>query len=179
MKKMLVVFLIIFAAGCAKKYVKAPEEAVKPEEDVRVEEVEKMEEVEEVKPLISPREAEEIESSEIRDTLFEFQDALFDYDKYDIRPDAREALDSVASWLSSHKEINILIEGHCDERGTNEYNLALGERRAKAARDYLISSGVAHVRMNIVTYGEERQVCTDQTEECWQKNRRAHFVVMK
>jgi peptidoglycan-associated lipoprotein len=123
MKKMLVVFLIIFAAGCAKKYVKAPEEAVKPEEDVRVEEVEKMEEVEEVKPLISPREAEEIESSEIRDTLFEFQDALFDYDKYDIRPDAREALDSVASWLSSHKEINILIEGHCDERGTNEYNL--------------------------------------------------------
>ena len=111
--------------------------------------------------------------------LFKFKDALFDYDKYDIRPDAREVLDSVASWLNSHRDIKALVEGHCDERGTNEYNLALGERRAKAARDYLISRGVSHKRMSIITYGEEKPACTEQNEECWQKNRRAHFIVTK
>jgi peptidoglycan-associated lipoprotein len=174
MKKILVVFLMIFAVGCAKKYVKAPEEQqpVAPEEEVM-----KGAEEEIVEARMIPKEAEDIDSAALGDTLFEFQDALFDYDKYDIRPDTREVLDSVASWLSSHRDVSVLIEGHCDERGTNEYNLALGERRAKAARDYLLSKGVTHVRMNIITYGEERQVCTGQNESCWQRNRRAHFIV--
>jgi peptidoglycan-associated lipoprotein len=75
--------------------------------------------------------------------------------------------------------MSITIEGHCDERGTNEYNLALGEKRAKAARDYLSLLGVSLSRISIMTYGEERQACTQSSEDCWQKNRRAHFVLIK
>lgn len=177
MKKILVVLLMIFAVGCAKKYVKAPEEQqpVAPEEEM----MKGAEEEEIIEARVIPKEAEDIDSADVGESFFEFQDALFDYDKYDIRPDTREVLDSVASWLNGHKDINILIEGHCDERGTNEYNLALGERRAKAARDYLLSKGINHIRMNIITYGEERPVCTEKNEECWQSNRRAHFFVVK
>ena len=71
----------------------------------------------------------------------------------------------------------MLIEGHCDERGTNEYNLALGERRAKSTMNYLVSQGIQASRITIISYGEERPVCTEKTEECWAKNRRAHFLV--
>ena len=108
---------------------------------------------------------------------FEFRDVLFDYDSYRIRQDARTALDSAAGWLKNNKNINVIIEGHCDERGTNEYNLALGEKRAKTVKDYLASSGIKPARVAIATYGEERPVCTMQNEICYQKNRRAHFVV--
>jgi peptidoglycan-associated lipoprotein len=166
MKKILVVILMIFAFGCAKKHVKQPEEPMAGEEEVVVEK-------------ISPEEAREIDSFVVEETLFEFKDALFDLDKYDIRPDARAVLDSVAAWLNNHKDINVLIEGHCDERGTNEYNLALGEERAKAARDYLISRGVASTRMNTITYGEEKPLCLHKDEACWQRNRRAHFIVTR
>ena len=78
-----------------------------------------------------------------------------------------------------NKNINVLIEGHCDERGTNEYNLALGEKRATAARDYLIARGVASTKIKTLSYGEEKPICTEQNEACYQKNRRAHFVVTK
>ena len=176
MKKILIIILMVFAMGCAKKYVKAPEEPVKPETGVQ----QPAEKVETVEEKISPREAEDVESSaRVQDALSRFKDALFDYDKYDIRPDAREALDAVASWLNSNKNVKVFIEGHCDDRGTNEYNLALGERRAKAARDYLITRSISHMRMSIITYGEEKPGCTEQNEVCWQKNRRAHFVVAK
>ncbi|MEF9437683.1 MAG: peptidoglycan-associated lipoprotein Pal [Candidatus Mariimomonas ferrooxydans] len=111
--------------------------------------------------------------------LFEFKDALFDYDRYTIRPDARTALDSVAGWLNSNRGTNILIEGNCDEMGTNEYNLALGEKRAKAARDYLISRGISSGRIRHISYGEEKPLCTEKNEACWQSNRRAHFVVTR
>ncbi|MBI5663471.1 MAG: peptidoglycan-associated lipoprotein Pal, partial [Nitrospirae bacterium] len=108
-----------------------------------------------------------------------FKDVLFDYDKYDIKPEARPALDAVAAYLGSNKGINIVVEGHCDDRGTNEYNLALGERRAKSAKNYLTSLGVSPDRMIIITFGEEKPVCTAQNEACWQQNRRAHFVIVK
>jgi peptidoglycan-associated lipoprotein len=109
--------------------------------------------------------------------VFGFRDVLFDYDSYRIRQDAKAALDSTAGWLKNNNNINVVIEGHCDERGTNEYNLALGEKRAKTVRDYLASSGITPTRMAISTYGEEKPVCTMQNEVCYQKNRRAHFVV--
>jgi peptidoglycan-associated lipoprotein len=173
MKKILAVVLVIFAMGCAKKYVQ-PQDLEKEMAEEKV-----MAEEEIIEAKITPEEAREVEISEVEETLFEFKDALFDFDKYDIRPDARMVLDSVAEWLNAQKDINVLIEGHCDERGTNEYNLALGERRAKAARDYLISRGVAHIRMSIITYGEERPACFVQNEGCWQNNRRAHFVVTR
>jgi len=108
-----------------------------------------------------------------------FKDINFDYDRYDIRPDAQPVLQEIASWLVKNPSAKILIEGHCDERGTSEYNLALGDRRAKAARDYLVALGVAPARIEMISYGEEKPLCTEQTEDCWAKNRRAHFVVIR
>jgi peptidoglycan-associated lipoprotein len=104
-------------------------------------------------------------------------DVFFDFDKYDIRPADAKTLDSNASWLKSNPNHLVLIEGHCDERGTNEYNLALGERRAKSTMNYLVSQGVQANRITIISYGEERPQCTEKTEACWAKNRRAHFLV--
>ena len=107
----------------------------------------------------------------------ELKDIHFDFDKYDIRPDAARTLDANAAWLKSNGTQLLLIEGHCDERGTNEYNLALGERRAKAAMNYLVSQGVQASHITIISYGEERPLCTEHTETCWAQNRRDHFLV--
>ena len=101
----------------------------------------------------------------------------FDFDKYDIRPGDAKILDANAQWLKSNADQLVLIEGHCDERGTNEYNLALGERRAKSTMNYLVSQGVQSSRITIISYGEERPLCTEHNEGCWAKNRRAHFLV--
>jgi peptidoglycan-associated lipoprotein len=105
------------------------------------------------------------------------KDIHFEFDKYDIRPEDSRTLDANASWLKSNAENLVLIEGHCDERGTNEYNLALGERRAKATMNYLVSQGIQANRITIISYGEERPVCNEKTDSCWAKNRRAHFLV--
>jgi peptidoglycan-associated lipoprotein len=104
-------------------------------------------------------------------------DVYFDFDKYDIRPGDAKVLDANADWLKKNPQNLVLIEGHCDERGTNEYNLALGERRAKSTMNYLVSQGVQASRITIISYGEERPVCTEKNEQCWSKNRRGHFLV--
>jgi len=101
----------------------------------------------------------------------------FDFNKYAIRPGDARILEANAEWLRKSAAMLVLIEGHCDERGTIEYNLALGERRARAARDYLISNGIAAERISIVSFGAERPVCTEATEGCWSKNRRAVFLL--
>ena len=100
-------------------------------------------------------------------------DILFDYDRYSIRQDARPALNAAGSYLKKKREVNIVIEGHGDERGTNEYNLALGEKRAKATKRYLRSLGISPARVSTVTYGEEKPLCTSSVESCWQRNRRS------
>jgi peptidoglycan-associated lipoprotein len=100
----------------------------------------------------------------------------FDFDKYNIRPDDAKALDGDAAWLKANADNLVLIEGHCDERGTNEYNLILGEKRAKAAMNYLVAQGVQAGRITIISYGKERPVCTEKTEACWAKNRRDNFL---
>jgi peptidoglycan-associated lipoprotein len=105
------------------------------------------------------------------------EDAYFDYDKYDIREDARSALTADARALNERRSLRVTIEGHCDERGSERYNLALGDRRANAAKSVLVSQGVAAERLDTVSYGEDQPFCTEHTEECWQKNRRAHFVL--
>jgi peptidoglycan-associated lipoprotein len=105
------------------------------------------------------------------------KEVFFDFDKYDIRSEDAKTLDANAAWLKSNADNLVLIEGHCDERGTNEYNLALGERRAKATMNYLVSQGIQANRITIISYGEERPVCTEKTEACWAKNRRANFLV--
>jgi len=101
----------------------------------------------------------------------------FDFDKSDIRPGDAKILDGNAAWLTANPKLLLLIEGHCDERGTAEYNLALGERRAKATQAYLVSRGVQAERITTVSYGEERPACTEHTEKCWATNRRAQFLV--
>ena len=113
--------------------------------------------------------------SEFRETA-NLKDVFFDFDKYDIRASDATVLDANAAWLKSNDNL-VLIEGHCDERGTNEYNLALGERRAKATMNYLVGQGVQANRITIISYGKERPTCTEHSEGCWAKNRRAHFLV--
>lgn len=105
------------------------------------------------------------------------KDAFYDYDKADLRDDARTALAADAEWLKRYRSVQFLIEGHCDERGTSEYNLALGDRRANAAKEYLVSLGVDASRVKTVSYGKERPFCSESSEGCWQQNRRAHFLV--
>lgn len=104
-------------------------------------------------------------------------DVFFDYDQYSLRGEARDRLAKNAEFMSEHPELIFTIEGHCDERGTNEYNLALGDRRASAAKDYLVSLGVDGERLRTVSYGEERPFCEQADESCYQLNRRAHFLV--
>lgn len=103
-------------------------------------------------------------------------DIHFDFDKSTIRPGDARILDASAAWLKENPKALVLIEGHCDERGTNEYNVALGERRARATQAYLVSRGIAAGRMSIISYGEERPVCTQHTEACWAQNRRSHSL---
>jgi peptidoglycan-associated lipoprotein len=102
----------------------------------------------------------------------------YDYDQATLRDDARATLAKNADWLKRpHNTSVILVEGHCDERGTERYNLALGERRARAAMEYLQSLGIPANRLKMVSYGKERPQCTEATEACWQSNRRAHLKI--
>jgi peptidoglycan-associated lipoprotein len=112
------------------------------------------------------------------DELFmrEVRDAYFDLDKADIRPDARAALSKTADFLKNYPRFKVAIEGHCDERGSTEYNLGLGDRRATAVKQYLVSLGVAADRISTVSYGKEKPFCMESNEACWQQNRRGHFV---
>jgi peptidoglycan-associated lipoprotein len=107
------------------------------------------------------------------------QDIFFDFDKSDIRPDSREKLDRAAGWMKAHPEAEFLLEGHCDERGTREYNLALGDRRANATKDYLVSLGVDPAKLKTISYGKERPFVEGHDESAWSKNRRTHFVQTK
>ena len=105
------------------------------------------------------------------------QDAFFDYDTYDIRSDAQAVLAHDASYLASHPDVKVVIGGYCDERGSNEYNLALGQNRADAAKNALVTAGVAATRIRVVSYGKEKPFCSESTEECWHQNRRAGFTM--
>ena len=102
---------------------------------------------------------------------------FFDYDKSEIREDGRAALQKNAEWLRRWTSTRILVEGHCDSRGTNEYNIALGDRRATSVRDYLVSLGVPVDRVSVVSKGEETPFCTQEAESCWSQNRRGHFLI--
>jgi peptidoglycan-associated lipoprotein len=185
----LIAALLIGFAGCAKKKVAQPTEQAPPggaeslvETDTQrqptkppSQDVQKDTITE--KPLKPGETAErELTPEELGAKI---QDIHFDYDRYDIREDAKPTMKAEASALSKNKGVKVIIEGHCDDRGTNEYNLALGERRAKAARDFLMSLGVPSSHIGTVSYGEEKPLCADASESCWAKNRRAHFVFVK
>jgi peptidoglycan-associated lipoprotein len=117
------------------------------------------------KPPVTPA------SSPLRDVLFEF-------DSYELRGSARDVLRGNADWLKNNSSARIEVEGHCDERGTSEYNLALGAKRSQTAKDYLVSLGISPERISTISYGEEIPVCTEPNENCWRQNRRARFVVV-
>lgn len=106
-------------------------------------------------------------------------DIHFDFDKYVIRPEDARILDANARWLKANEKDVLLIEGHCDERGTEEYNLALGDRRATATMNYLAAQGITAARMTTISYGKERPQCAEHNEACWAKNRRSHFLVKR
>ena len=104
-------------------------------------------------------------------------DIYFDFDQYDLRANARETLKTHAEWLKGKPSAEVQIEGHCDEGGTGEYNLALGAKRAQVAKDYLVTLGVSAGRISTISYGKELPACQEHTAECWQKNRHDRFVV--
>ncbi len=105
------------------------------------------------------------------------EDIFFEFDKSTLTPVAQDSLMKKAAWLRANANATATIEGHCDERGTNEYNLALGDRRADSTKAFLVDLGIAASRLTTISYGEERPLCTQKNEECWAKNRRGHFIV--
>ena len=107
------------------------------------------------------------------------KEIYFDFDKYDLSSEARSILKANADWLRANPSANVEIEGHCDERGTTEYNLALGAKRARSAMDYLVTLGVAPARIKTVSYGEELPSCKEKSEDCYRKNRRDRFVDLR
>ncbi|MGH9363275.1 MAG: peptidoglycan-associated lipoprotein Pal [Thermoanaerobaculia bacterium] len=173
-------FLLVALYGCPKKKPQTPEETL----DVQTETVTPSTEIE---APATPTADDQVEDPLLSSDLQIVNDELrrrgfaasiyFAYDEASLSDDAREKLSRNAELLRGQPQFTLTIEGHCDERGTNEYNLALGERRANAARDYLASLGVSGDRMRTISYGEERPVCTESDESCWSQNRRAHMVV--
>jgi peptidoglycan-associated lipoprotein len=182
MTKLFAVFIIagILIAGCAQRKVveRQPEAA----QQLHAKSQPMDEEQNKSTERITEQQVERVESKEVSSNPEEiaglFSDIHFEFNNYDIRAESRPTLKAVADHLTKDFSLKVLIEGHCDERGTNEYNLALGDERAKATRDYLVSLGIPSARIDTMSYGEEKPVCTDQTEECWAKNRRGHFILL-
>jgi len=118
----------------------------------------------------------------IDELLARIQDAYFDYDRHNLRPDALKALETDSHELGEivrqYPDFKMKIEGYCDERGSAEYNLALGDKRAESAQEYLVAQGIPKAQLVLTSYGKENQICNEHTEDCWQKNRRAHIVAM-
>lgn len=154
-------------AGCAKKPVATPTPAPTPPEAPAP-----------TPPPPAPTPPVETPPPPVPGTHTEdYAPVFFDYDSFGLRDDARAALDGNAKLMRDNPNVMVTIEGHCDERGTVEYNQALGEKRAQAARDYLVAAGISAQRMTVITYGKERPFATGSDEASWQQNRRAHFVV--
>jgi len=176
----LILCIALIMMGCPKKTVVKEEPSVKKEEAVKIETAKKEAAKEEAarkeleKSLMAKKEPG-IEGVVFESSLL--KDIHFDFDKYDIRPGEAAILKGNAEVLKKYHQVKIQIEGHCDERGTNEYNLALGERRANSAKNYLLSLGVSPERISTISYGEERPSDPGHTEEAWAKNRRAHTII--
>ncbi|MCK4533961.1 MAG: OmpA family protein [Syntrophobacterales bacterium] len=160
-------FSLIFIAGCAK------EQTVKSDAEL-------------TQAQISAKEAAALKEQALEEEALKekmlaeaaaFQDIHFAFDNYDLKPEARKLLEKLADWLLEHGDFEATIEGHCDNRGTAVYNLALGERRAEAAKAYLVNLGVTEPRITTISYGEELPADPRDCEEAWVKNRRDHFIV--
>lgn len=178
MKKLVVLLLTAalcmslgMVTGCSKEKVAGPG-AMTADEQARLA-------AERERRLREARMAEEqARSSEqsLRE-IFENQDIFFDYDAYDLSAEAKQILNDKAQYMIQHPDVMIIVEGHCDERGSNAYNLALGEKRARSCEQYLIAMGVTPERIEVVSYGEEKPLVLGHTEEAYAANRRAHFII--
>jgi peptidoglycan-associated lipoprotein len=174
---LIVCFSIMVMTGCAKKSA-IKEQAVSAEEQAAAAKAAAKKEAPPAKetPITEEKVAPQAEAAAAKEEMT-FKDVLFDFDKFSLKPESRDALKELAAWLTKNKYKSVLIEGNCDERGTTEYNLALGERRAKEAMKYLVELGVDAKRIKTISYGKERPLDPGHTEEAWEKNRRDHFVV--
>lgn len=181
MKKLLIlslVCLLVFAffLSCRKKVEEVPPPPPQVKEQPKVEKVEEPPVVKE--PELTEEEIFMAKSLEEINREAPLNMIHFDYDRYFIRNDAKPVLEENSKWLKKFKTVRLLIEGHCDERGTEEYNLALGEKRAKSTQDYLISLGIAADRVEIISYGKSQPLDLGHNEVAWQKNRRSQFTVI-
>jgi len=173
---MLMVFLTVAASGCHKQVASKPAVAQPPRPSSAAPSA---------VPASSPvstataQPAKPATPAPSLEQLFQqnVKDAFFDYDKSDLRSDARQALQEDADFLRSHPEVKFTIEGHCDERGSEEYNLGLGDRRATSAKRFLVASGIAEDRIQTTSYGKEHPFCDEHNESCWKQNRRGHAVM--
>ena len=183
MKKLLVfslsiILILSVSTSCKKKVQEVPPPPAAPQAQEQPK-AEKVEQPVVKEPVLTEEEIyqkktlEEINQEKPLGMIF------FDYDRYEIRSDAAPVLEANAQWLKSHPTVRILIEGHCDERGTEEYNLALGEKRAKSAMDYLISLGISPDRIKIISYGKSQPLDPGHDENAWAKNRRAQFLIIE
>ena len=172
----------LFTVSCSKKTVTADTGITQPVEDQDLKAKEaaekaRQEELAKQRALEEERLKEEAARLETARNQFLMEDIYFDFDSFTILPEAQDILSSKADWLQSNPDVSVTIEGHCDERGTVEYNLALGDRRAQSAKDFLINLGIAESRLNTISYGEERPLDPASNEDAWAKNRRAHFTI--
>jgi peptidoglycan-associated lipoprotein len=174
----LILSIALIMTGCPKKTVVKEEPSVKKEEAAKAQAERKAKETkaeEEFEKSMVAKKTPGIEGEVFESSLL--KDIHFDFDKYDIRPADAAILKGNADLLKKYHNVKVQIEGHCDERGTVEYNLALGERRANSARDYLVSIGVSPERISTISYGKERPLDPSHNEEAWTKNRRAHTII--
>jgi len=181
-KFFVLIFGILFLFSCAHKEPKV-QPAAKP-----VVEEEKAPVVEKEEVVKEPEVVKPVTETPVEDILSYGVDELnkkgylkhiyFDYDKFDIKEEYKSVLEENAKFLKQNPTVKIKIEGHCDERGTKEYNLALGEKRANAAKEYLVSLGIDEERIDTISYGKEKPLALCHNESCWWQNRRAHFVII-
>lgn len=181
MKKLLILSLtcllvFTFMTSCKKKVEQAPPPPPQVQEQPKVERVEKPPVTE---PVLSEEEIFERKTLEEINAEKPIGMIHFDYDKFFIREDAKAVLESNAVFMKKWTAVKVLIEGHCDERGTEEYNLALGEKRAKSALDYMMSLGISAERVKIISYGKSQPMDMGHNEAAWQANRRAQFTIIE
>jgi peptidoglycan-associated lipoprotein len=178
---LLVIPGFLFTVSCTKKAVTSDTDVTQPikDEDLKAKEAAekaRQEELARQRAIEEERLKEEAAKREAARNQFLTQDIYFDFDSFSILPEAQEILSDKAEWLQDNSDATVTIEGHCDERGTIEYNLALGDRRGESAKAFLVNLGIAESRLNTISYGEERPLDPDNNEDAWGKNRRAHFV---
>jgi len=167
----------LFTVSCAKKTIRADTSLTQQAEDEAAAEKARQEELARQQAIEEQRIREGAELKAAARNMFLNEDMFFEFDSAVLLAEAQAILKKKAEWLTNNPDVTATIEGHCDERGTNEYNLALGDRRAESAKTFLMDLGISGSRLSCISYGEERPVDPGHNEEAWSKNRRGHFTI--